>query len=135
MPYDYQISETLRRVRVTARGKVDFSGGIAIGVAIREDDQFHADYSFLVDLREMDFVPSNSEIQDFALSLSALKEDFRGPTAVLSRGGFIFGLVRMTCLLADRGGLSIGAFQDEAEAVQWLNSRSQGLSGRARPRS
>jgi hypothetical protein len=128
LPYVYDISEALCRIQVTARGKVDFASALVLAAAISKDDRFRSHYSLFVDLRRMDFIPNTREVHKFALSVSQLKTEYTGPIAVISQPGFIFGIVRMTCLIAGTNGFPMGAFDDEAEAEQWLSDPPEAAS-------
>jgi hypothetical protein len=125
LPYEYNISQALGRVRVTVRGKINFKSFLDLGASISLDERFRCNHSIWVDLREMDFVPNTEEVHDFALSLSGLKGEYQGPIAILSQPGFIFGIVRMTCLLAETNEFSMGAFHEEAEAEQWIVNQAE----------
>jgi len=122
LPFEYDISDLDELVVVCARGGIDFDSGLELGAEIPQDARFRRSYGILVDLREMDFIPEVPAVWSFARTLPALKEHYLGPVAILTQQGFIFGLARMTCLVAEASGFPMEAFNEVEKARAWLEA-------------
>ena len=120
MGFAFSISSEKRLVRMTGTGAIDFDESLGAGRALVDHASFESDYAVLVDLCDIDFLPSPAEIEEFGRSLAQFKSRFSGRIAVLVRGSLMFGLARMTCLVARAHGFPMRPFAEPEAADAWL---------------
>lgn len=74
----------------------------------------------LSDVREMDYVPSITELRSIAFEFVRLRAAYRCGVAFVVSNDRHYGLGRLLSALVEKAGLRISVFRDVAEAEQWL---------------
>ena len=118
MSFSYTINEDEKTARVVATGTVTLESCIEIMKRLADDPEFKPDYHIFVDLRTMDYLPSNDEIEEIIATLSTLKEVYKSRIALLVEGKIQMFIAKLACLLSKRSGFEIEPFTvlEEAEA-------------------
>lgn len=80
-------------------------------------------FSGLIDIRELDYVPTVDEAQRLAELYVQHRTAFGGRVAVLARPGEQFGMARLRTITASLGGVQVEAFTARANAIAWLTER------------
>jgi len=78
----------------------------------------------LSDVREMDYVPSITELRTIAFEFIRLRAAYRCGVAFVVSNDTHYGLGRLLSALVDRAGLRIGVFRDVPEAEEWLKENN-----------
>lgn len=89
-------------------------------LGLANEPGFSPDFRILVDLRDMDYAPSNEDIQIIAENLGRMKDSYCNRIAVVVAGDLHFGLFRMASTYADLKGVDMKIFRDPEEARAWL---------------
>ena len=120
MGFMHKIFPIDRRGEVRAEGPINLSQCIQAMVELAEDFEFDPTFNVLVDLRNMEYVPSTSDARALASRLAELKLYFQGRIGIVVSGSFLFGMARMTCILAEVAGFKMIPFRDYDSAFQWV---------------
>lgn len=84
------------------------------------DPAFKPDYSVLVDLSDVETIPSKLDVEGLALCLVSLRERYRGRVALLSSRPPLFGSVRRAALFGAAHRFPLDAFRTRERAEAWL---------------
>lgn len=120
MGFTHSLFQDEQRVTVIGEGPITIPDCFEAMDAVAEDDKFQPFFSVLVDLHSLEYAPSIQDVQHIASKLGTLKTHFQGKVAVLVSGDFLYGMLRMTCVMAEFVGFKMHAFKDYDEAIQWL---------------
>lgn len=120
MGIGYQISHEEQLATVLAEGRINLSECVKAIEDLGKDETFDPSYNVLVDLRNMEYSPSTGDAYAIVLTLRRLKTFYQGRIGLVVSGTFLFGMARMTGLLAEAAGFSMVPFQDYDLAYQWV---------------
>lgn len=120
MPIDHEIADAEGLAYVTARDPVDLEAVRGSISGLAGEPGFRPDLGILVDLRGMDYIPSNDDIQVIADCLGRMKESYRSRIAVVVADDLRFGLFRMASTYANLRGVTMRIFRDTGAARSWL---------------
>jgi hypothetical protein len=120
MPFVHEISEDDATAFVTARNPLDIDSFRRSITDLAGEPGFQPHFKILVDLRNMDFTPSNEEVRIIADVIGRMKEAYRSKVAVVVSGDLHFGLFRVASTYAEIKGFSMTVFRDLDEARAWL---------------
>jgi hypothetical protein len=120
MGFMHKIFQKDHRAEVMAEGPINLSQCMQAMVDLGEDLGFNPTFHVLVDLRNMEYMPSTSDVQALVSKLAELKSYFQGRIGIVVSGSFLFGMARMTCLLAETAGFNMIPFKDYDSALQWV---------------
>ncbi|MBU0983360.1 MAG: hypothetical protein KKA42_05790 [candidate division Zixibacteria bacterium] len=119
MPFSHTISAPEKLARVRAEGPVNLDACIKAIEALASDPEFSKDFKIIVDLRKMDYDPSNTDVQGLASFLGARCSSFQERTAVVVPPRLL-GVARIVTVLAEVAGFRMKMFTDYDGAVGWL---------------
>jgi len=120
MPHEHFVDYENGIVRTRIAGKADLSTCYQAADAVAANPQVSCTMAHLVDLREMDFVPSVRESIEFANFLAARDNAMRTSIAVVFSDPLVGALARMTASYARIFGIRIRPFRSEDAALAWL---------------
>ena len=120
MPFSYTIDHDRNLADVRGSGKVTLADAIHV---VREvaGDIAHEQVGCLVDLRELDYFPTVSELKEIAFEFIRLRAAFRRGTAFIVGNDRHYALGRFLAALVDTAGLRMAVFRDAGEAEYWLS--------------
>ena len=121
MPYRYEISENEQIVFIHGTDYISLDDSLALINEIALTQNFKPEYKLLVDVRNMENVPSSTEVKSFVLALGKLRERFQSSIAVVVSGELNFGMARMTSILADIEQIRMRIFYEYETAYRWLS--------------
>lgn len=87
---------------------------------LARDPAFKPEYTVLVDLGDVEVVPSRLDVEGLALCLVGLRERYQGRVALLSPRTALFGSVRRAALFAAAHRFPLDAFRTLKRAEAWL---------------
>ncbi len=119
MPFSYVIAARDRLARVKGEGPIDLGACISAIETLATDPDFDPDYKALVDLRTIDFEPSNTDLQGIASFLGARCKSRQERTAVVVPQRML-GAGRIVTVLAEVAGFRMKMFTDWDAAQRWL---------------
>jgi len=120
MPYVIRPSADGMIIYVIAEGPFDFETSLPVFTdAARALDQ-HPEAAILVDVREIRYVPSVSDIRHFVTRHTEMTRGWRNPHALVTASGVNFGMAMMMCTLIEVSGGKSQAFTSLEEAERWL---------------
>ena len=119
MPLTYSIDPERNVADVRGAGTVTLADTIR---TIREiaSDLAHHQVGCLVDVREMNFYPSVSDLKEMAFEFIRLRAAFRCGTAFVVSNDKHYALGRLLAALVDTAGLRMAVFRQPDEAEFWL---------------
>jgi len=123
VPFSYNIEPSRNLVAVVAAPPVTFDESMRAirAVALEVASQ---QCGALSDVREMDYVPSITELRTIAFEFIRLRAAYRCGVAFVVSNDTHYGLGRLLSALVDRAGLRIGVFRDVPEAEEWLKENN-----------
>lgn len=78
----------------------------------------------LVDIREMDFFPTVTELKEIAFEFIRLRASFRCGTAFVVGNERHYGIGRFLAMLVDTAGIRMGVFKVPEQAEHWLRTHT-----------
>lgn len=108
MSFSHVLSPSEKTARVNADGAVDVMACIAAMQTLADDDAFKPDYTVVVDLRRVEYVPDTSELFVLRSALVGLKQQFQGEITLLVSPSVLY-MAQLVCLLTDAWGLRMKA--------------------------
>jgi hypothetical protein len=117
----YQVSVDLNRSAVIARafGTGTRNEGLQLLHESSELARAHAVKSVLIDILELDFLPTSNEAKEFASGLAQIASHGLR-VAVVVPPGAAFGMARMVRTLTELLGVEVALFTSDEEAAVWL---------------
>jgi len=122
MGFSYKIIPEQQWAEVTAEGRVDLSECVKAMEKLVEMDTFDPSFHVLVDLQNMKYSPSTGDAHSIVLTLRKLKSYYQGRIGIVVSGTFLFGMARMTGILAETAGIRMIPFKDYDSASQWVKN-------------
>lgn len=123
MPLTYTIDHERNLADVRGVGKVTLDDTIRTVRAVATDVA-HEQCGCLVDVREMDYFPSVTELKEIAFEFIRLRAAFRSGTAFIVANERHYALGRFLAALVDTAGLRMAVFRSSAEAEFWLQNHT-----------
>lgn len=120
MSFSYTINEGEKIARVLATGTVTLESCIEIMKRLASDPEFKPDYNIFVDLRKMDYLPSNEELEEIIATLATLRDVYKSKIALLVEGKIQMFIAKLACLLSKRSGFEIEPFAEIEQAEKYL---------------
>ena len=129
MPVRHEIDVDAGRIVVHLSGSITVAEILRYYQDLASDRLLRPGLTVLADSREVTAVPGFAEMSMVATAQARTPSEVR-PTraAVVVSAAWLFGIIRQFGALAERGGIRVMPFYDEAEAIQWLES-GVGTSG------
>lgn len=121
MPFELHVDEERNHVTVHGRGNFEFQESSEAMIRVTRDARYRPGMTLLLDLREMDFVPTPDETWRLALVFRSLKKSLTGKIAISVASPLHYGLARIVSTYAGVSGIRIKPFLDGDEALQWLD--------------
>ncbi len=120
MAIEYQIDTCCRIAYVKATGETSFFPSVEAIRTLADDTEFRPDYSVLVDLRNVDAIPTISEARAFAKLLSDTRI-FGNRMGLVVSEEVNTSINQMAIAISRLQGRRIGKFVDVGEAKAWLD--------------
>ncbi|MGH7742159.1 MAG: hypothetical protein ACRENS_09060 [Candidatus Eiseniibacteriota bacterium] len=120
MPYRVELSSDGQIIRVAATAKFDFDSSLPVFADVARMLEVRPEAGILVDVREIDYTPSVSDIRQFVSRHEEMTRNLRNPHALVTAKGVNFGMAMMMCTLIEVSGGKSHAFTDVGEAERWL---------------
>ena len=120
MSFSYTINQSEKIARAVAEGTVNLESCIEIIKRLANDPEFKSEYNIFVDLRNMDYLPSNEELEEIIATLSTLKDVYKSKIALLVEGKIQMFIAKLACLLSKRSGFEIEPFAELEQAEKYL---------------
>ena len=120
MSFSYTINQSEKIARAVAEGTVNVESCIEIMKRLADDPAFKPDYNIFVDLRKMDYLPSNDELEEIIATLATLKEVYKSKIALLVEGKIQLFIAKLACLLSKRSRFKIEPFTEIEQAESYL---------------
>ena len=122
MAFSYVIDKTLGRTLVTGEGTTSYDEIAALVDRLIHDPDYEPTAPLLADCRTLDYLATYDEALRYRDLLAGLKDNFRGPIAVVVTGTARFGVTRIVSTLLDLAGVNLFAFQSLEAAERWLEA-------------
>jgi hypothetical protein len=119
VPLTYTIDRDRNLADVRGEGKVTLDDAIR-AIRVIAVDCSHEQCGCLVDIRQMDYFPSVSELKEIAFEFIRLRAAFRCGTSFIVTSEKHYQLGRFLAALVDTAGIRMAVFKDPAEAEFWL---------------
>ena len=107
-------------LQVSPEGELDLDASRRLLVAVASAKRPPADFEVLLDLREVEWDLSTTDIWSLAKELGRHGETFRDKLAVLAAPGEAFDQAEFFELCSQNRGYRVEAFSSFEEAIQWL---------------
>ena len=120
MPYQIRLSPEGPIIEVIATGKFRFEDSAPVFRDAAQLLEKHPEAAILVDVREIDYTPTVSDVRHFVSRHEELTRLWRNPQALVTAGGVNFGMAMMMCTLIEVSGGKSQAFTNREEAESWL---------------
>jgi hypothetical protein len=126
MPVTYAIDTRERVIRTQCIGMVALADVVDHFRTLESDPDCVGRLDVLLDLSEMNSVPSARQIQSVPYEIARIRERVRfGACAIVATTDPLFGMLRMFEVVAERVFRVIHVFRSRAEAEAWLVSERQ----------
>lgn len=122
MTFEFDISERDALVSVFVSGTGNFQKGIEGILRIANDTRFREGFNILVNICQLQYSPSLSELRDFADVLISLKDRCSGKTALVVSNFLHYGLGQLLGRFLAMGGIQMQVFRSMQDATQWLSA-------------
>jgi hypothetical protein len=122
MPFSYVIDKTQGRTVVTGEGDTSFDEVRELTNRLVNDPAYEPTAPMLVDCRNLTYLATYDEALRYRDLIAGLKEQFRGPIAVVVTGLARYGVTRIVSTLLDLAGVNLFAFQTLEAAERWLEA-------------
>jgi|WetSurMetagenome_2_1015567.scaffolds.fasta_scaffold531947_1 hypothetical protein len=99
MPFQYKIFQQQKTVIVQAKGVIDLHSCIQAMKDVAGDKDFDPQYKVIVDLREMKYNPSTSDLFAIRDSLVSLIHNFKNDITIVTTKEALY-LANLVCTLA-----------------------------------
>ena len=120
MPLSHTVMSELGLVVTTARDRVTLNDCREAAYRVVVDPLFQADFAVFVDLREMDFSPTDEEISKLATLGSSIAGNFRNRIAVVNPSSVHHGIAEIVASHGAKYGLTLRSFLEPQAAWRWL---------------
>ena len=117
--YVYSYLEQLNIFYVLGYKNVDLQKTIDIIIKVKEDSLFNSRSKVVVDLSEISYHPSFSELMKIKDTVVLLKNSFKSKIAFLGQS-FHKILLDLFCIYCNNSGMTAKAFVEEAELEEWI---------------
>lgn len=108
---------------VRAAGSVTYDQVQVLLSELRTHPQMCAGVSIIVDARDVESVPTTSELRVIAVDLKTVFDRGLEAVAIVSDQTFVYGVARMFAAFAEALGENVHAFRCSNEARAWLNEQ------------
>lgn len=123
MQVDFDISDARRLAAVRARGRGSFDEFIESMNRLTEQPSFSPEFDVLADFREVEYLPSLTELKAFAEVWGKVRASFRGRLGMVVRNRRQLKLGRFAAFFASLLHFELAVFTSEHEAFAWLHRR------------
>lgn len=120
MPYEIRLSSDGLIIRVVANGRFDLEHSLPVFGDVAKVLEQSPEAGILVDVREIDYTPSASDVRHFVSRHEEITRLRRNPHALVAARGVNFGMAMMMCTLIEVTGGKSHAFTKIEEAEHWL---------------
>jgi hypothetical protein len=121
VPFQLEFDPEVRILVLTATGKGSADDGYAALRAMSVHPALGPRTPVLIDIRNLDYLPTRDEARTFGREFAAILADRR--VAVLTEPGVRYGVARAVEQLAALYGGDLAAFMSADEALRWLRPR------------
>jgi hypothetical protein len=122
MPIDYKIIQAKDFIKAKPTGEVDLKESKKVLGQLAEMLGLMGNYELLLDVREAHGNMQQAELEELVLELVRHKDVFRNKIAVITRDDEQFNKAVFVEMCANIDGLTVAAFIDFEEAINWLQS-------------
>jgi len=120
MPHHVRLSPDGPIIHLTASGPFDFEATRPVFSDVERMMQGSPEAAILVDVREIEYTPSVTDVKHFVARHVEMTRVWRNPFALVAARGVNFGMAMMMCTLIEVSGGRSQAFTDREEAENWL---------------
>ena len=125
MEFVFSISPVEEHVHVTGCGNVDVAACLSLLRRLTTDPAFRPHFSILIDAREVSYTPLRAaDLVEVADALSAWRDRFTGPIAVLTRGATLLAAEALATLVRVPGHIRMRVFVDLIAAASYCELRT-----------
>ncbi|MCS7211735.1 MAG: hypothetical protein RMI34_03835 [Chloroherpetonaceae bacterium] len=121
MTFEFEICEHKGLVSVFVSGTGNFQNGVEGLLRIANDTRFREGFNVLVDICQLNYSPSLSELRAFADVLTSLKDRCSGRTALVVSNFLHFGLGNLLSRFLELSGIQMRVFFSMQDATHWLS--------------
>ncbi|MFN3387211.1 MAG: hypothetical protein ACK42Y_11590 [Candidatus Thermochlorobacter sp.] len=122
MVFEFDILESESLVAIRVEGVGNFQKGLEHILQVANDYRFKPDFNILVDMCHLHYLPSLSEMRDFADVLISLKDKCSGKTALIVSNFLHFGLGKFLGNLLEVAGIKMQVFRTAHDAQRWFRA-------------
>ena len=122
MPVDYKIIQAKDFITATPTGEIDLKESKKVLGQIAEMLGVVGNYELLLDMREAHSEMQQAELEELVAELVRHRDVFQNKIAVLARDDEQFNKAVFVEICADIEGLTVEAFTDFEQAINWLQS-------------
>lgn len=117
--FSHSINKEENICYVHAVGDIDFNKSRQAMDRVANDPDFDSSMYIVVDVRQVSFHPSFSELMTLKDHLNFLKDNYKNKIAVVSNMELYY-ICQMFSMFCTRFGLQMKPFKDPTKAMQWL---------------
>ncbi|HKJ42236.1 MAG TPA: hypothetical protein VKA27_09075 [Sunxiuqinia sp.] len=118
--FQYNFAEAQKLCQISAKGAVDFSQSIKLMNNVINDPEFPNYNSFIVDLRLIDYHPSNEEFKILSDHLKGMRKDLKDAQIALVCNQKMYSLGHLTSILVSFARIKMKTFMEVEDAEKWL---------------
>ena len=122
MPVEYKIIQAKDFITATPTGEIDLKESKKVLGQIAEMLGVVGNYELLLDMREAHSEMQEAELEELVAELVRHRDVFQNKIAVLARDDEQFNKAVFVEICADIEGLTVEAFTDFEQAINWLQS-------------
>jgi hypothetical protein len=123
MPLTFVIDHERNLADVGGSGKVTLEEAVRT-IRTVAADVAHEQVGCLVDVRQMDWFPTVTELKEIAFEFIRLRASFRNGTSFVVANERHYALGRFLAMLVDTAGIRMAVFKDPGEAEYWLHNHT-----------
>ena len=116
----YCIDHDKKLCIVKAHRKITFQSSVDAMKRLAKAPDFNKKYAILVDLRQIKYIPSYSELIGIKDNLLFLKKSFRNKVALVTPGSLAL-LGELVGIFSKRENMDVKSFTKINTAIEWLN--------------
>jgi hypothetical protein len=123
MPLTFVIDHERNLADVCGSGKVTLDDTVRTIRAVAADVA-HEEVGCLVDIRQLEWFPTVTELKEIAFEFIRLRASFRNGTSFVVANDRHYALGRFLAMLVDTAGIRMAVFKDVGQAEFWLQNHT-----------
>jgi hypothetical protein len=121
---DYKIIQAKDFIKVTPTGEIDLKESKKVLGQLADMLGLTGNYELLLDMREAHSNMQQTELEELVLALVRHRDVFQNKIAVIARNDEQFNKAVFVEICANIDGLTVEAFTDYEQAINWIQSES-----------